>query len=72
MLLGLVLLPFAAAFLMPLLYKMLRTKLGWVATLVPLSLFVSFLSLPLRWLGYPGWVWIWPCAWMVFRCCLCC
>ena len=45
MLLGLVLLPFAAAFLMPLLYKMLRTKLGWVATLVPLSLFVSFLSL---------------------------
>ena len=82
MLLGLVLLPFAAAFLMPLLYKMLRTKLGWVATLVPLSLFVSFLSLlprvnageqiALRWIGYPGWVWIWPCAWMVFRCCLCC
>ena len=34
MLLGLVLLPFAAAFLMPLLYKMLRTKLGWVVCVI--------------------------------------
>ena len=45
MLLGLVLLPFAAAFLMPLLYKIFGTKIGWVATLVPLYIFASFLSL---------------------------
>ncbi len=45
MLLGLVLLPFAAAFLMPLLSKILKNKIGYAAALVPLVLFVSFLSL---------------------------
>lgn len=45
MLLGLVLLPFAAAILMPLLSKILKDKVGWAAVLVPLVLFASFLSL---------------------------
>ena len=45
MLLGLVLLPFAAAFLMPLLSKILKDKVGYAAVLVPLALFASFLSL---------------------------
>lgn len=45
MLLGLVLLPFAAAILMPLLSKILGSKVGWAATLVPLALFGTFLSL---------------------------
>lgn len=45
MLLGLVLLPFAAAILMPLLSRILKEKVGWAATLVPLVLFASFLSL---------------------------
>lgn len=45
MLLGLVLLPFAAAVVMPLLSKILKDKVGWVASAVPLVLFASFLSL---------------------------
>lgn len=45
MLLGLVLLPFAAAFLIPLLSKILKDKVGYAAVLVPLALFASFLSL---------------------------
>lgn len=45
MLLGLVLLPFAAAILMPLLSKLLGSKVGWAACLVPLTLFGTFLSL---------------------------
>lgn len=45
MLLGLVMLPFAAAVLMPVLAKILKDKVGWVASLVPLVLFASFLSL---------------------------
>lgn len=45
MLLGLVLLPFAAACLMPLLSKILKNKIGYAAAAVPLVLFVSFLAL---------------------------
>ena len=45
MLLGLLLLPFAAAFLMPLLHKILKDKVGWAALLVPLAAFVGFLRL---------------------------
>lgn len=45
MLLGLVLLPFAAAILMPLLSRVLKERVGWAATLVPLVLFASFLRL---------------------------
>ena len=45
MLLGLVLLPFAAAILMPMLSKILGNKVGWAASLVPLVLFGTFLSM---------------------------